>query len=121
MNFIANKLDKLEKDTDVIKEHQIKMSDNLQQNISAEHINVETFKVFKDEIMLGNKLNQDEINKIYDSINELDGYFHKFGDALDVVGRLVVGKLSVESIESTTVRKCIYSSKHFSLSLNQII
>src|SRR6185369_3770960 len=72
MNFIAKTLDKLNKDTDNIKEEQNKMNDNLLKCSSAESKNTEIFKLIKEELINGNKQNLDKINKIYDSVTDID-------------------------------------------------
>lgn len=92
MNFIANKIDKLDKDTDLVKEEQIKMNEFIKLNSSAEQQNANTFKMLKEEIFFGNKETGDKINKIKESIEEVTSFFHKFNSTMNLVNKLAIGK-----------------------------
>lgn len=91
LNFIGSRLEKLEAETNQMKEQQMKMIESLQQNLSSEVITIEKFKFIKDEIILGNKSNNDQIDKISESINDLSGHFQRFSMSLDQTSKIVIG------------------------------
>lgn len=92
MNFIAKALDKLNKDTESIKEEQIKMHNDLLLCLSAESKSAEILKMIKGEILDGNKENLEKIGKIQENLGEVDNYFHRYESDIKQVLSKAVGK-----------------------------
>lgn len=112
MNFIANRLDKLDKDTDMMKEEQLKMNEKLLQNSAAEQQNATIFRNIQEEIGLGNRTNYDKMEKIRETVAEITKYFLKFNSTLESANRLAVDflgdirkELSVSKKASIIIRE----------------
>lgn len=90
MNFIANRLDKLDKDTDTMKEEQLKMNEKLLQNSAAEAQNATIFRNIQEEIGLGNRENFNKMEQIRETVAVITSHFQKFNSTLEQVNHLAV-------------------------------